>query len=33
MCVEPKEKGKLFVSDGFIKYAKPYAVQKIIDEL
>lgn len=33
MCVEPKEKGKLFVSDGYIKYAKPYAVQKIIDEL
>jgi len=33
MCIEPKEKDKLFVSDGYIKYAKPYAVQKIIDEL
>lgn len=33
MCVEPKDKNAVFVSDGYIKYAKPYAVQKIIDEL
>lgn len=33
MRVEPKKQGTVFVSDGYIKYAKPYAVQKIIDEL
>lgn len=33
MRVEPKDKNTVFVSDGYIKYAKPYAVQKIIDEI
>lgn len=33
MWVEPYEKGTIFVSDAYIKYAKPYAVQKILDEI
>ena len=32
MWVEPHRSGTIFVSDAFIKYAKPYAVQKIIAE-
>lgn len=32
MWIEPHRKNKIFVSDALIKYAKPYAVQKIIDE-
>ena len=32
MRIEPKDNNKIFVSDGYIKYAKPYAVQKIIDK-
>lgn len=33
MWVEPVHKDRIYVSDAYIKYAKPYAVQKIIDEL
>ncbi len=33
MWAEPHEKGTIFVSDAYIKYAKPYAVQKILDEV
>lgn len=33
MLVEPKNKEKIFISDAYIKYAKPYAVQKILDEI
>ena len=33
MWVEPKDKSTVFVSDAYIKYAKPYAVQKILDEV
>ena len=33
MWVEPHRNGYIFVSDAYIKYAKPYAVQKIIDEI
>lgn len=32
MWVEPRAKDTIFVSDTYIKYAKPYAVQKILDE-
>lgn len=32
MWVEPHRKGTIFVSDALVKFAKPYAVQKIIDE-
>lgn len=32
MWVEPHRPGTIFVSDAFIKFAKPYAVQKIIAE-
>ncbi len=32
MWVEPKDKNAIYVSDAYIKYAKPYAVQKILDE-
>ena len=31
MWVEPKGKDTIYVSDAFVKYAKPYAVQKILD--
>ena len=31
MWVEPYCAGTIFVSDAYIKYAKPYAVQKILD--
>lgn len=31
MLAEPHEKNVIFVSDAYIKYAKPYAVQKILD--
>ncbi len=31
MWVEPYANGTIFVSDAYIKYAKPYAVQKILD--
>lgn len=30
MWKEPKEEGTVFVSDAYIKYAKPYAVERII---
>lgn len=33
MWVEPHEKETVFVSDALIKYSKPYAVQKILDEV
>lgn len=33
MWVEPYEDNTVFVSDAYIKYAKPYAVQKILDVL
>ena len=33
MWVEPKEADTIFVSDAYIKYAKPYAVQKILDNI
>jgi len=32
MWDEPHREGFVFVSDGFIKFAKPYAVQKILRE-
>ena len=31
MWIEPKKDQTIFVSDAYIKYAKPYAVQKILD--
>ena len=31
MWREPKEKGTICVSDAYLKYARPYAVQKILD--
>ncbi len=33
MWVEPYATNTIFVSDAFMKYAKPYAVQKIIDNM
>lgn len=33
MWVEPHAAGTIFVSDAYIKYAKPYAVQKILDNV
>ena len=33
MWTEPRQKDTVFVSDVYIKYAKPYAVQKMIDEV
>lgn len=33
MWVEPCAAGTIFVSDAYIKYAKPYAVQKILDNI
>lgn len=33
MWAEPQSDGTIFVSDAYIKYAKPYAVQKILDNL
>ena len=33
MWVEPQEANIIFVSDAYIKYAKPYAVQKILDNI
>lgn len=33
MLREPKKDNTIFVSDAYLKYAKPYAVQKIIDEM
>ncbi|MBQ3707560.1 MAG: hypothetical protein II889_06565 [Clostridia bacterium] len=33
MWVEPHRKEFIFISDAYIKYAKPYAVQKIIDAM
>lgn len=32
MWAEPKGKDVVYVSDAFIRYSKPYAVQKILDE-
>lgn len=31
MWVEPQSENTIFISDAYIKYAKPYAVQKILD--
>lgn len=31
MWKEPREDGTIYVSDAYIKYAKPYAVQKILN--
>lgn len=31
MWREPNEKDSIFVSDAYLKYARPYAVQKIPD--
>lgn len=33
MWVEPQATDTIFVSDAYIKYAKPYAVQKILDNI
>ena len=33
MWIEPKDKNKIYISDAYIKFAKPYAVKKIIDSL
>ena len=33
MWAEPHRKDTIYVSDVYIKYAKPYAVQKILDEM
>ena len=33
MWVEPHATRTIFVSDAYIKYAKPYAVQKILDNI
>jgi ATP-dependent helicase YprA (DUF1998 family) len=33
MWVEPHTTNTIFVSDAYIKYAKPYAVQKILDNI
>lgn len=33
MWVEPHARDTIFVSDAYIKYAKPYAVQKILDNI
>lgn len=33
MWVEPYDKNTIYVSDAYIKYAKPYAVQKILDNI
>ena len=32
MWVEPRRQGSVFVSDAYLKYASPYAVQKIVVE-
>lgn len=31
--VEPHAANTIFVSDAYIKYAKPYAVQKVLDNI
>ena len=33
MLVEPRQSNTIFISDAYLKFAKPYAVQKIIDNL
>ena len=33
MIREPRKVGTIYVSDAYLKYAKPYAVQKIVDEM
>ena len=33
MWVEPHAANTIFVSDAYLKYAKPYAVQKILDNI
>ncbi len=33
MWREPREKGTIFVSDAYLKYARPYAMQKILDSM
>lgn len=33
MWIEPKDEDDIYISDLFIKYAKPYAVKKILDKM
>lgn len=33
MWIEPKGNEKIYISDAYIKFAKPYAVQKILDKM
>ena len=33
MWVEPQATDTIYVSDAYIKYAKPYAVQKILNSV
>ena len=33
MWAEPQASDTIFVSDAYLKYAKPYAVKKILDNL
>ena len=33
MWVEPEEEDTIYISDYFAKYAKPYALKKILDQL
>ena len=33
MWNEPQKSNTIFISDAYLKYARPYAVQKIKDEL
>ena len=33
MLVEPRRNDTIYVSDAYIKYAKPYALQKILNEM
>lgn len=33
MWIEPHAACTIFISDAYIKYAKPYAVQKILDNI
>ena len=33
MWVEPEEEDTIYISDYFAKYAKPYALKKILDQI